>query len=163
MAIIFACAKISIRLFNPQRDAVRNRVIRRLTIDDALVWLALGFLIVLGVLYQRITPLMFELAHVLNKEEAPDSHFEERMTQYLKQQFAIIVLFWSCLWAVKGSFLAFYWPLFRRQIVAKRCWEAVLVFNILAYLLACILPQLYSCQPLSHYFKLGMLAILSHD
>lgn len=34
-----------------------------------------------------------------------------RASGYLKLQFASTILFWSCLWAVKGCFLAFFYKM----------------------------------------------------
>ena len=50
----------------------------------------------------------YELILVAVGREQATAAFMERASLYLKLQFASTMLFWSCLWAVKGCFLAFF-------------------------------------------------------
>ena len=108
----------------------------------------------MAVMYQLIIPTMFELDMII-KGVAPGPGFMERATFFLKLQFAIIVLFWTTLWAVKFAFLFFYRQLLKGLPDQMRWWQALVLFTGLTYLSAWV-TQLLSCQPISHYFVLGM-------
>ena len=143
-AIIFTILRTSIRLY----------VSRRLFFDDAFVYFALAVLVAMAVMYNYAIPPMFEVVRVTNGQEQPTSTFSEHATLFLKLQFAIIVLFWTSLWAVKFSFLMFYRRLFVGLPVLMRCWYAVGAFSLVAYL-GCWATQLDSCIPISSYFVIG--------
>ncbi|MCJ1226705.1 hypothetical protein MMC12_003358 [Toensbergia leucococca] len=108
----------------------------------------------MAVMYNYAIPPMFEVVRVTNGQEQPTSTFSEHATLFLKLQFAIIVLFWTSLWAVKFSFLMFYRRLFVGLPVLMRCWYAVGAFSLVAYL-GCWATQLDSCIPISSYFVIG--------
>lgn len=142
------------------RTVTRIHVFGRLYADDACVYFALAMLIATGVLYNYITPIMFEFEYTFHKEKEAAAGFKERVEFFLRLQFAIIVLFWTTIWAVKLSFLLWY----RKMLVGftdrKILWPFVLIFSLCAYL-GCWVTQLESCQPISHYFTLGMFNLLS--
>ena len=111
-------------------------------------------------LYTRIIPTMFDLdlAAAGDPLLSPESmaEFEERANYYLRVQFGIIILFWTCVWAVKLSILIFYKSLFDR--LSRNYlyfWWAVVVFAILTYM-GCWALQFESCSPLRSYFIIGM-------
>ena len=107
----------------------------------------------MAVMYQLIIPTMFEIDSII-KGAAPGPGFMERATFFLKLQFAIIVLFWTTLWAVKFAFLFFYRQILKGLPDQMRWWQALVFFTGLTYLSAWV-TQLLSCQPISHYFVLG--------
>lgn len=107
----------------------------------------------MGVMYQLIIPIMFEIDLAV-KGVLPGPGFPARATFFLKLQFAIIVLFWTILWAVKFAFLFFYKQLLQGLPDQMRWWKALTLFTVLTYLSAWV-TQLLSCQPISHYFVLG--------
>lgn len=81
--------------------------------------------------------------------------FDERADYYLKVQFGIIILFWTCVWAVKLSILVFYKSLYDR--LSRRylhAWWAVVGFVALTYV-GCWGLQFASCSPLKSYFIIG--------
>ena len=110
-------------------------------------------------LYVHVIPIMFnlDLAVAGKPPLAPETplEFQERADYYLRVQFGIIVLFWTCVWAVKLSILLFYKSLYdrlsRRYLYA---WWAVVVFVALTYV-GCLVLQFESCRPLRDYFKIG--------
>lgn len=143
LATIFTIIKTTIRLY----------ILKRLFIDDVLVYIALSILIVLGVLYTLVNDTIFEIILVGMGEMPATPAFFGRMTFFLKVQFAIIVLFWTALWAVKFSFLMYYKKLFiGLPGNMQKCWWAVSTFALLAYL-GCWITQLTSCEPMSTYFN----------
>jgi hypothetical protein len=65
-----------------------------------------------------------------------------------KLQFVFVIFFWTCLWSIKGSFLAFYRKLLLGVSGYMKWWWAVVVFCILGWL-ASVLTNFLSCIPLS--------------
>lgn len=58
----------------------------------------------------------------------------ERTTFYIKLQFASTVLFWSCLWAVKGCFLAFFYKMTEGLKPQRTMLWVVAVITALSYI-----------------------------
>ena len=121
--------------------------------------LALATLITMAGLYVQIIPIMFDLdlAAVGKPPLSPESlvEFEERANRYLRIQFGIIILFWTCVWAVKLSILVFYKSLFDRlSRTYLYAWWAVVAFVALTYV-GCWALQFESCSPLMSYFAIG--------
>ncbi|KFZ01867.1 hypothetical protein V500_00583, partial [Pseudogymnoascus sp. VKM F-4518 (FW-2643)] len=60
---------------------------------------------------------MFNLVEVLTGLQAPptteaaSAKFISDTNLYIRMQFAITLVFWSCLWTVKASFLTLFYPL----------------------------------------------------
>ncbi|KAL9007698.1 MAG: hypothetical protein Q9173_007090, partial [Seirophora scorigena] len=88
-------------LFTLFRFTVRLYALRKLLADDVAVAVALGLLLSLAVMYQYAIPPMFEIIAVAEGREEVTSSLQDRGALYLKLQFAIIVVFWSEIWAVK--------------------------------------------------------------
>ena len=81
-----------------------------------------------------MSPAMYELLAVSVGQEVATPAFLARASFYLKCQFASTIMFWSCLWSVKASFLAFF-----RQLTAglkwpRMAWWVVTVITTLAYI-----------------------------
>ena len=142
LATVFTILKTTVRLY----------VSRRIFIDDFLVYIALTILIIMGVLYTLINNIIFELVLVEGGILQPSPDFATQAAFFLKVQFAIIVLFWTTLWAVKFSFLMYYKKLFiGLPGHMQKFWWAVSIFALLAYL-GCWATQLASCEPIPTYF-----------
>lgn len=142
LATVFAMIKTAIRLY----------VSKRLFIDDLLVYVALMLLVVMGILYTLINETIFEIDMVGMGEMLPPPGFEDNVGFFLRAQFAIIVIFWTTLWAVKLSLLMYYKKLFSGLPGhEQRVWWAVTVFAVLSYI-GCWITQLLSCTPISTYF-----------
>jgi hypothetical protein len=139
-------------VFTMIKTAIRLYVSKRLFADDLLVYLALMLLVVMGVLYTLINDTIFEIDMVGMGDMLPPPGFEDNVAFFLKVQFAIIVIFWTTLWAVKLSFLMYYKKLFSGLPGnEQRVWWAVTVFAVLSYI-GCWITQLLSCTPISTYF-----------
>ena len=107
----------------------------------------------------QIIPTMFDLdlfaagRPLLSPETKPE--LIERVDRYLRIQFVIVILFWTCVWAVKLSILVFYKSLFDRlSRTYLYAWWAVVAFVALTYV-GCWIFQFESCSPLNHYFHIG--------
>lgn len=154
IAITLVVSRFAIRLFIAKKTAVDN-----ILVSDMLVLVALATLITMAGLYGQIIPIMFDLdlAAAGKPPLSPETmlEFEERADHYLKIQFGIIVLFWTCVWAVKISILVFYKSLFDRlSLRYLYAWWVVVTFVALTYV-GCWALQFESCSPLSSYFRIG--------
>ena len=134
------------------RTLIHFYVHRRLSIDLLLIFFAISTLISCAGLYTKVTPTMFELDALTSFPTQPAEL--ERDNLYLRCQFALIVLFWTTVWAVKFSILMFYKDLFNRMPKQKRLWWVVFGFVAASYL-GCWATQLASCWPVHDYFHLG--------
>ena len=142
-------------IFTATRTWIRFHVSRRLFVDDGFVFFALACLIIMAILYTLITDTIFEIVAIIDGRAKPSSGFMERGSFFLRCQFAIILLFWTTLWSVKGAFLMYYKNLFKGlQSYLQKSWWAVTIFTIFTYL-GCWATQLASCEPISSYFTLG--------
>ena len=161
--IIWAVTAIA-TTFVVSRFAIRLFIVKKATFDnvlasDVLVSVALATLITMAGLYGQIIPTMFDLdlAAAGKPPISPESmlEFEERANRYLRIQFGIIILFWTCVWAVKLSIMVFYKSLYdrlsRNYLYA---WWAVVVFVLVTYV-GCWALQFESCSPLMSYFTIG--------
>ncbi len=135
---------------------VRIRFSRRLFSDDYFCLLALSILIANSIVTQLMAPPMYKLLDVATQRATPGPVFMERTTFYLKCQFASTVLFWSCLWAVKGCFLAFFYRLTNQTRWPRVLWWVVVIITSLSYA-GSIVTYPVSCTS----FVLGKLATTS--
>ena len=66
--------------------------------------------------------------------EAVSPEFPSRAAFFLKLQFASTLLFWSCLWAVKGCFLAFFYKMTEGLKPQRSMLWVVAVITALSYI-----------------------------
>ena len=132
----------------------RWRVKRHISIDDVFVFVAVIILICMAILYALVTRIMFDLDAVAAGKATLSPDLVDEASFYLKCQFAIIVMFWTTLWAVKMAILFFYKDLFNRLPKQMALWWTVFGVVILFYL-GCWGSQLASCAPIEGYFTLG--------
>lgn len=76
---------------------------------------------------------MYELLSVGVGHEPVTAGFTQRGASYLKYQFASTLLFWTCLWTVKASFLTFFGSLTKNLGWQRRGWWAVTMITALSY------------------------------
>ena len=151
IAITLVISRFAIRLYVVKKTKFDN-----VLASDVLIAVALATLITMAGCYVQIIPTMFDvdLAAAHKMPSSPET-FEERADHYLKVQFAIIVLFWTCVWSVKLSILVFYKSLFDRlSRMYLYAWWAVVAFVALTYV-GCWALQFESCSPLKSYFTIG--------
>lgn len=141
-------------LFTIIRTAIRFHVFGRLFADDFWVYLALAILTTIATLYNYAVPIMFEYEQILHGKKLLTHDFGDRARLFLKLQFAIIVLFWTCIWAVKISFLIWYKKLTDFPSNREMMWNLVTGFTVASYL-GCWVTQLEACHPIRHYFVSG--------
>lgn len=77
-----------------------------------------------------------------------------RGTRFMKYEFTIIGFFWTTLWCVKASFLAFFYTLFEGLPNFRRAWWCIVVFTFLTYV-SCWVASANNCHPPKNYFIFG--------
>ncbi|KAL9085165.1 MAG: hypothetical protein Q9159_004847 [Coniocarpon cinnabarinum] len=108
VAILFVLTRGLLRLHSRERPSF----------DDAFVVFALLCMVISSALYTPVLPAVFLLSDLeKGRVKQPPAKFMAEERRYLKYQFAIIILFWTTIWMVKGSFLAFYKQIFSGQFI----------------------------------------------
>lgn len=136
-------------VFASTRIAIRIRRLNRLLADDYFVLLALALLITNAALQTVQTPHLYYTALT---PTGPD--IEHHGNQYVRWEFAIIGLFWSVLWSIKGSFLALFWMLTEGMPRYRWVCCGLGAFATAAYTVCWLLSAL-NCHPPGNYFQFG--------
>lgn len=147
-------------LFTTLRFFVRWHHHRRFFCDDALQLAAMSCLIILAVLNELQHDTIYALQAIAPKEgDKAGLTFVHVITdatrEQAKQQFVAIIVFWTCLWLIKASFLMFYRRLFFNLSGYMRWWWIVTVV-CMATFVANILANFLECLPLSRRFELDL-------
>lgn len=123
---------------------------------------ALALLIASAVMYTLILKPIYQLSRTASGIIPPPStaeaaaKFMKDTNFYMRVQFALTVAFWTCLWVVKASFLAFFYPLSNGLKWDRRLWYAVAAFCVAGYI-ACVVSYPVSCSE----FTVGKLDVLT--
>ena len=120
-------------LFVVFRVFVRIKVFRRLWVDDALVVFAWLLLLITAILWQTQVEALYTQYKLLSGAVLPTPEIEYKQSLYLRCFAAIFVLFYTCLFAVKLSFLFFFQRLGARVLGQRIWWWFVLIFNTAAW------------------------------
>jgi hypothetical protein len=116
------------------RLCIHLKFARGLHLDDVLAILALCFLLANSIITTLMAPAMYDLLLLSIGAIVPTPQFFANSTFYLKCQFVSTMLFWSSLWMVKASFLAFFWRLTHQLHAVRNVWWAVAVVTALSYI-----------------------------
>ncbi|CZR70209.1 uncharacterized protein PAC_20110 [Phialocephala subalpina] len=144
------------------RFLVRYHHLGRLFWDDAFQFLGMINLTILAILNQLQRDTIYALKATAPPEGDPaEKTFQHVVTdatrEQAKLQFVLIIVFWTCLWAIKGSLLMFYRQLFchlRKYMV----WWWVVTITCIATWVGCILANFLECLPLENRFELDLQA-----
>lgn len=131
-------------LFFVTRIGVRLKVSRRLYIDDAWASSALLILLGLSLVLTIAIPSMYQVLNVGSGLEQPDASFMANASLFLKLQYALTMLYWSALWAVKACFLSFFHRLTKGLKYCRWAWWATVVITTLSYI-GCVITYPVSC------------------
>lgn len=103
-------------------------------VDDGLVILAMICLLTNDVVF-TVARSSGDIVQSVQLEHLPKpSHYQEVADRYTKYQWANAYLFFTGIWAVKGSFLAYYDDLTKRLTPLPRAWWVAIGFTILTYI-----------------------------
>ncbi|MCJ1461164.1 hypothetical protein MMC28_011546 [Mycoblastus sanguinarius] len=131
--IIWVLSSIALA-FLVSRILIRLKVDRRLNIDDGLVILAMTCLLVSDILNSIMAPQKFIVQGVKINHDPKPVNYGDISASFAKCQWADAYIFFTCIWAVKGSFLAYYDGLTQRLTYYRRAWWFVIGFTILTYI-----------------------------
>jgi hypothetical protein len=160
-------------IFMAARFWIRLAKTGRLAMDDHFMLAAYLFLVLNGILQTLQNPDIYNVTinavraqfyamNDLDMDKAGAYEFFDRGTRFLKYEFTIIGFFWTILWLVKASFLAFFYTLFEGLPKYRRIWWAVVVFAFLSYA-GCWIASANTCHPGYTYFTFGSWSPLSFD
>ena len=120
--------------FLTARLVIRLKVYGRLMVDDGLVILALFCLLTNDAVFTAACSSLYVIQSVQIDHLPKPSHYQEAADSYAKYQWANAYLFFTGIWAVKGSFLAYYDDITKRLTPFRRAWWATIAFTILTYI-----------------------------
>ena len=125
------------------RIFARLTTFKKLFADDAFVILALILAFASAVLWQIFAKYMFELLAVAYGSR-PGPNFATDFEHYSRASAAVIIFFYSTLWAIKISFLIFFKRLGKNVRRQNLLWWPVFGFTMATYF-ASIGAVPYSC------------------
>ena len=120
--------------FLSARLVIRLKVYGRLMVDDGLVILAMICLLTNDIVYTMARSSIYVIQSVQFDHHPKPSHYQQVADTYAKYQWANAYLFFTVIWAVKGSFLAYYDDLTKRLTPFRRAWWATVAFTTLTYI-----------------------------
>ncbi|KAK0614687.1 hypothetical protein B0T14DRAFT_463212 [Immersiella caudata] len=157
LALVWTCFSVAALLVAIRTVTRLKFTVRRLTGEDYCMLLALATLLTLCVLETIQLPSLYHITAVLAGTIPLSAELITQTEDYLRLEFAIIILFWSVLWCVKASFLALYFKLFRELVLYRRVWYLLASFTVLAYG-GCVITLCLSCGQITNFFKFGQCA-----
>ena len=119
--------------FFTARLIIRWRLNGNLKLDDWLVAFAVFMLALKSILMTAYTSNTFMIQSVQIDHHRKPPDFRKKQLLYAHYQWAIAYFFFTGVWAIKASFLAFYNPLTRRLPLMRRAWYAATGFTALTY------------------------------
>lgn len=167
LAVIWTMTSIA-TLFVIARAYVRVKYTRRIMLDDYLVAIACVLLLTLASLYTYGAHEMFYLIRLtagllpMPATEAESLAMIAKTEFFLRQSFAGMMVFWTSLWTVKASFLAFFYPLSNGLPWDRRFWWGVSTIVLLTYIAIMIDFSLVCGSDISNNFTLGKCAKPHH-
>lgn len=136
------------------RLSVNIRTFRKLHIDDFLVILAWSMLFGSATFWQVEAPEMYYRYEVLSGQRPRGPEFLEKILSFTITLVPFNVLFFSCLWTTKISFLFF----FRRlqvNVKGHKIWWWCVLLVVMATWVGCIALIYYKCSLGHPQFILG--------
>ena len=103
-------------------------------VDDGLVILAMTCLLTSDIAATVMAPKIYIYQSVQVDHISKPPNYEAIADSYAKYQWADAYLFFTGIWAVKGSFLAYYDDLTKRLTPFRRAWWLAIGFTILTYI-----------------------------
>lgn len=128
---------------------------RCLFANDILIFLALMFHVVLSILYQFMSPPMYEVVAVGVKSQIANALFASHFVRYLRLQFAVTYMYWTSLWLVKLALLSFFWRLYESVRTNVRVFVGIMCSITIATWTISLFLQGFACSPSSNFFVPG--------
>lgn len=126
------------------RFVARVRTFKKLLIDDYFVVFALVIAIANVIVWQIHLRDLYYFMEVVAGLEFPKADFASVAESYFKSTVAVLILFYSCLWSIKLSFLLFFRRLGANVSHQKLVWWPVFGVTLATYFV-CIGTIPYLC------------------
>lgn len=136
------------------RLCVKFRSFRRFYSDDFLVIAAWAMMLANSILWQIYRPALYEFYAIQSGKKPFTSGFVDRYMPFLHNIVSFTVLFYTCIWTVKLSFLLFFRRLGSRVRGHTIWWWCVLVITVLTWV-ACVADIQYKCVLSSFIYVVG--------
>ena len=75
--------------------------------------------------------------------------------------FPIVIVFWTCLWCVKASFLSLFYRIIKPWTILRRCWYFVVFLTVGSYIGA-IMTNIFTCKSLHDFFNGTLFSLNPH-
>ncbi|KAI8634024.1 hypothetical protein F5Y19DRAFT_197042 [Xylariaceae sp. FL1651] len=131
-------------IFLAARLFSRFRGPRRIFWDDGFIILAWTLVLLTAIVWNFITPYLYEFFSVETSGEIPPPFFVMHTEQYYTGQLIILVFFYTSLWSVKLSFLMFFNRLGENVAIHRYHWWPVFALTVATYVV-CIGAIQYKC------------------
>ncbi|CAI4214378.1 unnamed protein product [Parascedosporium putredinis] len=151
LALVWTCFSAAL-LFVILRTVVRFKIATRLTVDDYFIFLALAALLTLCTLETVQLDSLYHITAVIAGRISISTELMSQTEEYLKYEFAIIILFWTVLWFVKAGFLALYFKLFVELPHYRKVWYVLAAFSVVGYA-GCVTTLCLSCGSVDKFFR----------
>lgn len=135
---------------------VKMKSFGRLYSDDYVIIAAWGMLLATSILWQTVVPNQYEQYAVASGRTAITPDFVADQTHLMHTLAPLLVLFYTCLWAVKLSLLLFFRRLGSNVTGQEIWWWSILVVTVLTGA-ACIGNVHWSCFLTSYLYIEGKL------
>ncbi|KAI9770711.1 MAG: hypothetical protein M1840_002961 [Geoglossum simile] len=146
-------------LFVIARTFARYVKLRKLQLEDIMMFLALAFFLSMAGVYLLVLPPLYRVIDVSAGTKPLYPMFFKDAYLIIKGFFATTMLFWATLWAVKVSLLL----LFRRLMVGlthyMRLWWMLLIFTLITFG-GCVVSEVLSCE---HWFQIDIKGSCNSD
>lgn len=118
---------------------------RQIFVDDGLAIFAWILILVNAALWQWNASDMYYILDISSGLTGPDADFFSRLVIFARVQFAVELLFYTTLFAVKLSFLFFFRRLGERVRGHQYIWWPALVMSVVTYAVS-LGDGLYTCE-----------------
>ncbi|KAG6356247.1 hypothetical protein INS49_015634 [Diaporthe citri] len=143
------------------RLVIRIKSFKKLFSDDFLVIAAWLFLLTSSILWQIKSDMLFWMYDIQTGKRPPSPDFLQEYASYMPVVVAWNTLFYSCLWAVKFSFLMFFRRLGTRATGDRIWWWTVFVAAAIGWV-ACIADIDFGCTTKDLTYIMTQCGLASH-
>lgn len=135
------------------RFIIHWRKNRKLCWDDWFNAIALVFLIALIVIFEIYVPDTYN-AILFQKGLSDVKPTKSQAVRDMKFNLATLIFFFCTIYAVKASFLALYWQIFRLYAKFRIAWILLAAYTVLGFVVS-IVTIFFRCGNPQYYMNLG--------
>ncbi|KAL2829458.1 hypothetical protein BDW59DRAFT_35942 [Aspergillus cavernicola] len=138
LSLLFVCFRLFVRIAS----------LHRLFLDDYLVLISWTILLATAVILRAQSSLLYRTYDIMAGHIPPEDwtpEFQQQYNSFIRYIVPLTVLFYTSLWCVKFSLLAFFYKLGSKIKAHRIWWWVVLVVTFLAWI-ASIADMDYKCS-----------------